>query len=109
MLGEIFLLDPKMRMYYYVFVFMLLIVLLLRNPKIITQEYTKINRKIWLMLLIITIFGFMIRLEFALMQPITDVSVWSHRQATISISEHQQIQPTLHTRGYSLLVSPIYS
>ncbi len=106
---NLFFLDPATRMYYYILVFSLLIVFLLKNHKIITSEYRKISKKTLAILLIITVFGFILRFAYSPMQTITGVSVWSHRDAVIYISEDQKIPAALDTRGYSLLISPIYS
>lgn len=109
MILDIFIIDSQSRLYYYAIVFMLLIMLLLKNRKLMMDEYTKISKDTWAALLVMTLIGYIIRLSFSPMQPISGVSVWSHRKTTVQIAEEQIIGQSLHTRGYSLLVSPIYS
>ena len=108
MLYDIFFLDAATRMYYYIFVFLLLMILLLKNRKLITSEYRKINRKTWLMLFIITILGFIVRFAFLEMQT-TEIFMGTSRNIAVSISEEHMMPQDTHTRGYSLLIAPLYS
>ncbi len=109
MIIDFFSLENSTRMYYYMLIFILLVMLLFKNHKLIATEYTKISKKTWYALIIIVLIGFILRLAFTPMQTITNVSVWSNRYAAVKISEEQIIRSEMHTRGYSLLMSPLYS